>query len=729
MANASLPDEIISEILSPALKVPDDAFADNYSGTSPFATFTESTSAYLVVCKSWLRVATPLLYHVVVLRSKAQAKALAVALAQNPDIGRFIKKLRVEGGFGPFMHTILQLSPNVTDLFLSLDILAADTTEGLCKGLPLISPVRLILQSALGTERSNKSLNGLVKVLQQCIGAWDRLTCFHGAQAAYKQSSLTICKAFDDQKRLEIVVATDFFAALNLYKELSHCPLREVRILQPIDALDVDEIGLNFDVDPKLKHIAKYAPRRSHAVRSPTIGVLLPANPFFIPLADQDSATQESIWSRVFYFALLVPEREQASTKHQPVPSMSLLLVCKRFHRVALPHFYSHVLLRGAEASALADVLLGRPDIGPQIRSLRLKQTLRWRVPEDQEGKVVREILATSPSTPQYAFNPAHWRFFVEIFSRTPNLEDVSLIVEAGAIYSATGEIPISPAAFAKLGLVCGASLLSLGVNLQEGVAGTPAGRPSESKMLDPACFARFRALRTLHWRSPVAFTSKTTPTRISELESALPQLHTIEIHDADNTFLEVLTIMKLPALREVHLRHGTVHTHCQSFLQKHGPKLTLLDIPLAMLGELEDYDFASNLTTLRVACFGENSRLLGPKILQRKHDSGTGIFTSVPRVETIVLSARWNGIGTVAGQKALTQWTAYIAELDFVLLPSLTEISLPGMTWPTTERDIAKSLWVVAAEHIHEHKVSISDRQRVKWRPRLKIAGGRGRK
>ncbi|KAJ7053845.1 hypothetical protein C8F01DRAFT_995974 [Mycena amicta] len=127
----SLPDEILSEILSPALKVPDDVFCDTTPGQSPFANYTESSSACLVVCKSWLRVATPLLYNVVILRSKAQAKALAGALAQNAELGRFIKKLRVEGGFGPSMHTVLRCAPNISDLYLTFEVYSPDNTDGI----------------------------------------------------------------------------------------------------------------------------------------------------------------------------------------------------------------------------------------------------------------------------------------------------------------------------------------------------------------------------------------------------------------------------------------------------------------------------------------------------------------------------------------------------------------------------------------------------------------------
>ncbi|KAJ7700717.1 hypothetical protein B0H17DRAFT_845319, partial [Mycena rosella] len=108
-------DEVVSEILSPALTVPDEVFSDT-SDVSPFAGCSESSSAYLVVCKSWLRVATPLLYHVVMLRSTAQAQALAQVLSRNVGLGPFIKKLRVEGGYGAAMGTILQLSPNISDL-------------------------------------------------------------------------------------------------------------------------------------------------------------------------------------------------------------------------------------------------------------------------------------------------------------------------------------------------------------------------------------------------------------------------------------------------------------------------------------------------------------------------------------------------------------------------------------------------------------------------------------
>ncbi|KAG6879773.1 hypothetical protein C0992_011818 [Termitomyces sp. T32_za158] len=144
MPSGALPDEIIKEILTPALRVPDENFRSTDS-VSPFLTSTESSSALLLVCKSWLRVATPLLYHVVVLRSKPQARSLCCTLRANGVLATFIKKLRVEGGFGASMHHVLRLGKNIEELWLKLVIWSGDSVTGLCNGLPLTNPRRLIL--------------------------------------------------------------------------------------------------------------------------------------------------------------------------------------------------------------------------------------------------------------------------------------------------------------------------------------------------------------------------------------------------------------------------------------------------------------------------------------------------------------------------------------------------------------------------------------------------------
>jgi hypothetical protein len=176
MANI-LPDELIKEILTPALRVPDELFSDT-SPISPFSTYSRSSSAYLVVAKGWLRVATPLLYHVVVLRSKAQAQALEAVLLRNPQLGTYIKKLRIEGGYGTALYSIIKSAPNVTDLFVSLEIWSSDSVSGLCRGLPRMNPTRVILHDPL-RRIFNSLVDKLFDVLCECVKLWKRLVCCH----------------------------------------------------------------------------------------------------------------------------------------------------------------------------------------------------------------------------------------------------------------------------------------------------------------------------------------------------------------------------------------------------------------------------------------------------------------------------------------------------------------------------------------------------------------------
>lgn len=178
---ANLPDELISEILSPLLKHSDAAFSERSEKALLQPGYSSST--YLLVCKSWLRVSTPLLYNVVILRTTAQAAALAKVLEAHPEIGVFIKKLRVEGGFGNAMHTILERSSNITDLFLSLLIYGTDSVKELCSGLALINPKRVILFDAADPRKEkpkkNKQVTQLLDALCLAVTKWNNLARNH----------------------------------------------------------------------------------------------------------------------------------------------------------------------------------------------------------------------------------------------------------------------------------------------------------------------------------------------------------------------------------------------------------------------------------------------------------------------------------------------------------------------------------------------------------------------
>ncbi|KAK7016521.1 F-box domain-containing protein [Favolaschia claudopus] len=163
-------------ILAPLLHVPDEVFS---TSTMELLLNPEySSSRYLLVCKAWLRIGTPLLYDVVILRTTFQADALAAVLEARNDLGLHIKKLRVEGGFGDSMETVLRLAPNITDIFFTLGMWGGGDVGGFCTGLALINPQRVILTDEVEKPKKNKATTLLVTTLEQLIPKWDNLKIF-----------------------------------------------------------------------------------------------------------------------------------------------------------------------------------------------------------------------------------------------------------------------------------------------------------------------------------------------------------------------------------------------------------------------------------------------------------------------------------------------------------------------------------------------------------------------
>jgi hypothetical protein len=171
---SNFPSELVHEILSEVLRVPDEQFAST-AADSPFSSVSQSSSVVLLACKSWLRVAYPLLYSTVVVRSSGQAQALSDTLQANKQLGRYIKKLRVEGGYGIEMHRILTSAPNITDLYLTLLIWAGDSVSGLCRSLATINPSRVILYDDPKRPKSNAKSRQLAAKLCECIPLWSNL--------------------------------------------------------------------------------------------------------------------------------------------------------------------------------------------------------------------------------------------------------------------------------------------------------------------------------------------------------------------------------------------------------------------------------------------------------------------------------------------------------------------------------------------------------------------------
>ncbi|KAH7106606.1 hypothetical protein BKA62DRAFT_826107 [Auriculariales sp. MPI-PUGE-AT-0066] len=172
-----LADELLKEILSPPLLVPDDMFAHR-GAVSPFSRVERSAADVLLVCKRWMRVGTPALYHTVVLRSMAQAKALASALRRCPDFGTYIRRLRVEGSYGEYIWQAVKTAPHITELCLSLTVYSDANVGGMVKSLDNLNPVHVTLTLSPEKRLHNKNQDSLVSALCRNIRGWPRLHSF-----------------------------------------------------------------------------------------------------------------------------------------------------------------------------------------------------------------------------------------------------------------------------------------------------------------------------------------------------------------------------------------------------------------------------------------------------------------------------------------------------------------------------------------------------------------------
>jgi len=141
----TLADELVRLILEPAFIVSNDHFADN-GPSSPFAKVPQSAGEFLRVCKRWMRITTPLLYETVVIRSRAQAQSLSLALSRSPEFGSFTKRLRLEGVYGDFLTPdIYETMPNVKQLCFTVSIHHTNDISGLQRAFELFDVERVVL--------------------------------------------------------------------------------------------------------------------------------------------------------------------------------------------------------------------------------------------------------------------------------------------------------------------------------------------------------------------------------------------------------------------------------------------------------------------------------------------------------------------------------------------------------------------------------------------------------
>jgi hypothetical protein len=124
---ARFPEEIVHQILCFCVSAPLAPLA-RPSWHIRQKSSNRSRMAILLVCKSWLRIATPLLYKSCLLQSEKQAALLSCTLAANPSLGRYARSLVIMGVWGA-LGDVVKLCPAVETLDLTLDAPHGSDTE------------------------------------------------------------------------------------------------------------------------------------------------------------------------------------------------------------------------------------------------------------------------------------------------------------------------------------------------------------------------------------------------------------------------------------------------------------------------------------------------------------------------------------------------------------------------------------------------------------------------
>ncbi|KAJ7258414.1 hypothetical protein B0H12DRAFT_443805 [Mycena haematopus] len=681
----TLPDEIISEILSPALKVPEHMFSD-LSSKSPFAKYSVSSSTALLVCKAWLRVATPLLYDCVVLRSKAQCRALHAALRKNPDLGRFIKKLRVEGGFSTPMGQILKWAPNIANLFLSLQIHSSDSSSGLVAGLPSINPTRLILFEDRDILK-NKAVLQLMAALEGCVKKWTNMNTLVLPYAAVPPAREDFVLSLCGFTRLKIVSFHDFYDRRPILIQIAAIPTLEAIEIRAPPALKPNQKAASppKSTDPRLNSLLRWTedldvPRAKGVYKLITRAA---ADPTFRPLS---STSQHKIWARILFFAMLPLEPppkttgtcfiklndRMASTQH-----LCFLLVSKLFLRLGLPYMYREPTLRQRSLSQLASRLSAAPVVGAHIHGLDISGT--W------VGADYSSALDTAAC-------------LARIFPYTPHLRR---LVGNGSVW-------LTYASLCALGETAGATL--------EELSGISFAYDTGDTNRSPAILAQFSALRILAWLGASSYTARpffssadTVPT------DALPALEFLAFESTEA--LPVFCQMQLPSLRRVsiHIRDPMLQSTpapVTDFLRAHGEKILNFRTKKPIFHNVPVLTLCPNVTMFECRIDEDADFDLGGSKMDTEFQH---MCLTTLVVDRIACHQRTREDQT---------WAEVFKELKTVLvhLPALREVRSPACQWPTTEHAISKSVWVQAAESLLKRGIKLKDKAEVEWRPRLKV-------
>ncbi|KAI5896344.1 uncharacterized protein SCHCODRAFT_02532107 [Schizophyllum commune H4-8] len=748
----SIPEELLHDILEHLLDFPTDAefFVLNGRRDAKNAArwriadpalrdLSRRPPALLLVCKAWRRVGVPLLYRTAIIRSKGQAESLTHAItALYPERARFVRRLRLEGGFGMDAFKLLKATTRLTHLAINLHVFANESIIGLCRGLQLehVNPTVLVLAD---TKENSKNRAKLVDTVTDQVPRWTKLmavhlTCIEWHLGPYTTSIVrllanapalhTVVMPIDGRPPLNDIrilsrnraLGCLFFTSERTFANYYHMDANEINAVEAKIAEDprLSSICVYDTEDGKAKrwvdsheyhrnlYLADVARRKRVPSPEPTTYASPP------PMHLQPLEVQQRIWLRIFDF--VKPTSILSPTVVDVKPALlSCSRVCKMWRRLALPRVYANIsLMWSYKTQHLAKSFEMNPQLGRYVRTLGLNNRLRDLKDDSRDGQII-DIDAVLGNVPNLRVLSAKctdltsdqrrqsdalrisWSRFTSLPQLSSGLTEnvgVKIPKEYAPPAEGEGEQTQEDEHFPE-----GSAAATTAVD----TAGDKK-KPAQKELtvaLGP--LTPFRALRVLHFHgaAKLKFKDADVPNDI------FPVLEDLKFMSCHTSFLRLFNLFELPRLRKLAL-HSSAQT-CEDagdFLERHGPKVEELD--LAFFPTDTVLELCTAMRTLHVR--------------ERKPPSKY----SAAGWRSKTLSVIHFTDEMPARIQAQRPWAPVLSTIDPSKVPKL-KIMHMGLLWPTDERSISSNFWIPFAESLLQKGIEIRDQDNLPWIPRLR--------
>ncbi|KAL1740627.1 hypothetical protein HDZ31DRAFT_47110 [Schizophyllum fasciatum] len=680
--------------------------------------------ALLLVCKTWQRVCTPILYRTAIIRSKGQAEALYHGITVlHPDLATRVKRLRLEGVFGMDVYRLLKATTNLTHLAISLRAFSTDGISPVCRALRMehINPTVLILAD---TTDGSKNRLKLVEALADVVTTWTKLETVHVPclESRFSHTTATstamIIMALATSPALRTVVMPlchrPKLAVLRILSESRS--LRQISFVQGMSRGDYRSAEMRnayedaIAADSRLHALCKYdtedgkpivwkdsyttlkaqllarQSKKSKAESAP----IKPAEPELPPpdlrIHTEPVEVQRKIWANVLSLIPVVGWQNEISSLYR------CSRVCKMWRQLALPLMLHTVNANSEKKRAqLIQAFELNPALGQYVRDLSLDATM-------DEGTVdIQKLMAYTPNVTvlkscdlfSFSYIPRadcapklRWSQFTALPMAAAELQEIKAIKiakEFAPQASAQADTSNSASAAADL-------------------SSSEEQKPTKKEISVPlGPLIPFRALAVLQFGASVKLRFKKSDVP-PDIFPALEDLHFNSCH---TSILKLFALFELPALRSLGL-HGRAQTGLDAgdFLEAHGPKIDSLDIQYFPTESV--LEMCPALRTLRV-----RERKPPPKYSADSWRSAT--------LRTIHFT-----YDLPAQIQAMRPWGDILSSIDPDKLPKLRVIHM-GVCWPLTERAIASDFWVPHAEAMLAKGIEIRNGRGLPWHPRVK--------